>query len=592
MTHHPPTGGILMSPSFSFFDQEALAAPEFSVAAAEDLVRARYGIDGVATELGSQQDANFRIVSPAGVFVLKVSNPAFTADDLDAQDRAAAHVAQCFEIRVPQPVPGVDGHTIQPVTLDGQSTVARLVSYIEGDSLSASEYLAPPIVAALGELAGAASRALASFAGPVPPRELQWDLRNAREVVFRLAKFVSVPGGAEAAREAARTAAEALAPFADQLPVQAVHGDLTVDNVIATLDEDGRRRPVGVIDFGDLMWSWGIAELAVTCSSLLPYAGDDLSVVLPAIRAFDQVRPITDDELNALWPLVVLRAASLMVSGRHQASIDDANQYAAENLDWEWRIFEAATALPISGMTELVRSAIRPQPARPVAAGQRIIADRACVPVDLSTTSPALHDGRFLDDDAETRLAAHALSGAADLAYVPYLQARLTRTRLNSVDPPATVGLGVELFVTEPLEIRAPWPGTVEVGDDAVALRGAHNQTLWLSGSLQDAKNGDILWSGDLIGRLVTGVTGGTPTSLRVQVSRLGNRPPFFVPAAMADAWARVCPDPTPLIDPDGHGDARMADTLLARRSASFAPVQEHYFTEPPRIERDRKSVV
>jgi 4-aminobutyrate aminotransferase-like enzyme/Ser/Thr protein kinase RdoA (MazF antagonist) len=568
---------------FNFFDQEALAAPVVSTAEAETLVRERYGIDGVATVLGSQQDANFRIVSPDGAFVLKVSNPAFTADDLDAQDRAAAHVARSVEIRVPQPVPGIDGATVQPVTLDGQSTVARLVTFIEGESLSTSEYLAPPIVAALGDLAGRASRALATFAGPVPPRELQWDLRNAHEVVSRLAKFVSVPGGAEAARDAARAAAEALAPFMAYLPVQAVHGDPTADNVIATVDDDGRRRPVGVIDFGDLMLSWGIAELAVTCSSLLPYAGGDLSVLLPAIRAFDRVRPITDDELTALWPLVVLRAAALMVSGQHQASIDEANEYAAANLDWEWRIFEAATAVPISGMTELVRSTIRPPAARPVAEGQPLIGDRARVVLDFATTSAALHGGRFLDDGTETRLAADALKEGADLACVPYLQARLTRTRLNSADPPATVGLGVELFVTEPLELRAPWPGTVETHGDAVALRGGHGQTLWLSGSLRDMIKGDVLWTGDVIGTLGGD---GAPASLRVQVSRLGSRPPFFVPAAMADAWAHVCPDPTPLIDPAGPDDRRAAEALPARRGSSFAPVQEHYFTEPPRIER------
>lgn len=547
---------------FNFFDREALAAPAFTTTAAEALVRERYGIDGLATELGSQQDANFRIVSPAGTFVLKISNPAFTAEDLDAQDKAAAHVAGSVDILVPTPVPGIDGCTVQPV--DGLSTVARLVTFIEGASLSDSQYLAPPIVAALGELAGRTSHALASYDGPLPPRELQWDLRNAHEVVSRLAGFVPVPGGADAARHAARAAAEALAPFVDRLPVQAVHGDLTADNVIATVDADGRRRPVGVIDFGDLMRSWGIAELAVTCSSLLPHG--DPSVLLPAIRAFHRVRPITDVELTALWPLVVLRAAALMVSGRHQASIDETNQYAADNLDWEWRVFEAATAVPIAGMTELIRSAIRPPAAPPVATGQPIITDAPAV-LDFSTTSPALHGGRFLDEER----------AGGDLAYVPYLQARLTRTRLNSAAPPATVGLGVELFVAEPLEIRAPWPGTVEVLDDAVALRGGHGETLWLTGSVRAATSGDVPRTGDVIG-----VGQG---SVRVQVSPLQDRPPFFVPAAMAVAWARVCPDPTPLIDPRRRNPGQ-ADSLLARRDESFATVQEHYFTEPPQIER------
>ncbi|MCI2423865.1 aminotransferase [Saccharopolyspora sp. K220] len=573
-----------MSHSFNFVEQEALAAPVVSVAQAEALVRERYGIVGVAEELGSQQDANFKIDSPSGTWVLKVSNPAFTAADIDAQDNVAAHLARCEQdIRVPRSLEGTDGHTIQSVTLDGQPTVARLVTYIEGEVLSNTRYLAPATVAALGDLAGRTSRALAAFGGAIPPRELQWDLRHADEVVSRLAEFVSVPGGAESAREAARTAAEALAPAKDGLPVQAVHGDLTVDNVIAIAGDDGRRRPVGIIDFGDLTQSWRITELAVTCSSLLPYAADDPTAILPAIRAFNQVRPISDDEVNALWPLIVLRATSLMVSGQHQTSFDVANNYASKNLDWEWRIFEAATALPIKVMTELVGSAIRPAAGRRAAAGEPVVVDCECACLDISTTSPPLDSGRFLEDGIEALMAANALTGEVDLAYVPFLHPRLTRTSLNSFDSPATVGLGVEVFVNEPRQIHAPWSGTVEIHNNAVALRGPDDQTLWLSGDFQAAAT--VLKAGDPVG-WVSGDH--KPLSLRVQVSRLASRPPFFVPAAMAEAWAQVCPDPTPLIDPSGHRDENAVDvpTLLARRSSSFAPVQEHYFTSPPQIER------
>ena len=574
--------------TFDFFEQEALPTPDVSVAQAEAILRERFGIDGVASELGSQQDANFRIDSPSGAFVLKVSNPAFTAADLDAQDAAAAHVARCEpDILVPSPVPGIDDATIQPVLLGDRSTVARLVTYVEGDVLSVSQYLAPAIVTSLGDLAGRTSRALSSFDGPLPPRELQWDLRNSHAVVTRLAKFVSIPGGGAAALAAVREATDALAPFVDRLPVQAIHGDLTDDNVIAVIDDDGRRRPVGVIDFGDLTESWAIAELAVTCSSLLPYAEGNPDVVIPAIRAFDQVRPISDDELSALWPLVVLRAASLMVSGQHQASIDSANQYASKNLDWEWRIFAAATAIPLDVMTELVHASVRTPSPRPVATGELLVLGRTPVPLDISATSPLLDDGMFLDEGAESRLAAIALAGDVDLAYVPFLQARLTRTRLNSFDVPATVGLGVELFVTDTVEIRAPWAGTVEVRDDAVALR-ADGQNLWLSGLLLDVMHGANLVEGDAIG-VIDGA--GSPVSLRVQVSQLAGRPPFFVPAGMADAWAHVTPDPTALIDPTFNGDQPGVDAhaLLSRRDSAFAPVQEHYFSEPPQIERGWK---
>ncbi|MEO6470173.1 MAG: aminotransferase [Aeromicrobium sp.] len=576
-----------MSHPFNFFDQAALPAPDITTTQAEQLVREKFGIDGVASELGSQQDANFHILSSSGTFVLKVANPAFTADDLDAQDRAAAHVANCQpDILVPTSIVGIDGATIQSVVVKGQSTVARLVTYVDGDVLSVSHYLAPTIVASLGDLVGRTSRALASFDGAVPPRELQWDLRNAREVVDRLAEFVTVQGGGAAARVAASAATAALAPFVERLPTQPVHGDLTDDNVIATIDDDGRRRPVGVIDFGDLMESWSVAELAVTLSSLLPYGDGNPAIVIPAIRAFDRVRPLSDDELGALWPLVVLRAASLMVSGQHQASIDSANQYASKNLDWEWQIFAAATSTPLEVMTELVRTAVRTPSPRATAEGQAIVADLATSALDVSATSPALDDGAFLDPGAESRAAALALAGGVDVVYIPFLQARLTRAQLNAFNIPETVALGVELFVNDAIQVRAPWAGTLERQDDGLVLRAA-DRTLWLSGPVSDVAPG-VVAAGDVIG-LLNGEN--SPTSLRLQVCTLEARPPFFVPAPLADAWAHVSPDPTPLIDP-GHTGARQeagSRTLLSRRDSSFATVQEHYFGEPPQIERGWK---
>ncbi len=571
-----------MTQSFDFFTQTALPTPDISAAQAGRFVQERYGIDGVVTELGSQQDANFLIEAPSGKYVLKVSNPAFTVEDLAAQDAAAAHVAHCEPgIHVPVGLAGRDGLPIQQLTLGSGTTAARLVTFVEGNILSAHQYLAPSVVGSLGELAGRTTRALASFDGVVPARALQWDLRNAPEVVARLADFVAVPGGAEAARSAAAAASQALASVRDSLPTQVIHGDLTDDNVVAVLGVDGRPRPIGVIDFGDLMESWAIAELAVTCSSLLQYG--DLTTILPAIQAFDRIRAISDDELVALWPLVVLRAAALMVSGQQQAHIDPDNEYAVKNLDREWRIFEQATSVPLDVMTALVRSSVRSRSERPVVAGHPLLhSDSQPVRLDLSTTSAELHGGAFLDERAESAVAAKILAGdQATVAYVPFLQPRLTRTRLNSFDSPATVGLGVELFSAEPLELRAPWDAVIERHSDAAAFHAADGLTLWLSGPGLETVPGVAVQAGAAIGSL------SADGELLVQVGRDQTRPPSFVPASLADAWAQVCPDPTSLVDPAYAGQpGDSAGELLTRRDSSFARVQEHYFREPPRIER------
>ena len=99
---------------------------------------------------------------------------------------------------------------------------------------------------------------------------------------------------------------------------------MTDDNVVCTT-RDGIRWPDGVIDFGDLTTTWAICRMAIT--SVLHHAGAEPASTLPAVRAFHQLRPLSYEEAAALWPLVVLRAAVLVVSGEQQAAIDTDNAY-------------------------------------------------------------------------------------------------------------------------------------------------------------------------------------------------------------------------------------------------------------------------
>ncbi len=80
--------------------------------------------------------------------------------------------------------------------------------------------------------------------------------------------------------------------------------------------------PDGIIDFGDLAESWAVGELAVTLSCVLQHPGGAPAAVLPGIRAFHAIRPLSIAEAEALWPLLVLRTAVLIVSGAHQAGFD------------------------------------------------------------------------------------------------------------------------------------------------------------------------------------------------------------------------------------------------------------------------------
>jgi Ser/Thr protein kinase RdoA (MazF antagonist) len=321
-----------------------------TVEEAERLAATSFGLKVRARPLGSQQDSNFVLVEPDDrvLGVLKIANPVFTAAEIEAQDAAAEHVAAAGGLRAgtvragPVTVPTGDGPAL-----------ARVLTYLPGGTLTGPGYLSPRVVAEIGAVAGQVSRALRYFTHPGLDRVLQWDLRHADRVVGRLAEHVRDADQRARVTDAAGAAWRRVQAVAADLPRQAVHGDLSGDNLVCTT-RHGLRTPDGVIDFGDLTTSWAVGELAVAITSVLRQAGAEPCTTLPAVGAFHRIRPLTAGEAAALWPLVVLRAAVLIVSGEQQAAIDDGNDYVTSALEDERHTFGQAVSVPAEVMTALI----------------------------------------------------------------------------------------------------------------------------------------------------------------------------------------------------------------------------------------------
>jgi 4-aminobutyrate aminotransferase-like enzyme/Ser/Thr protein kinase RdoA (MazF antagonist) len=582
---------------FDFFTAGALPAPVLDEADAAAIAADHFGLQARARSLGSQQDANFLLTALDGddavVGVLKVSNAVFGVEDTAAQNAAADHLARRVEglrVATTVPPPGADaGH--RTLTLpSGDEVVARVLRYLPGGTLSGSGHLGPRTVAALGRLAGRVAVALSDFADPGLQRVLQWDLRHAERVVRLLAPCVADTELRARVQEATRTAWARLQRVADQLPYQAIHGDLTDDNVVCG-DVEGRRLPDGVIDLGDLTNSWAVGELAITVSSLLHHDGASPATVLPAVAAFHAERPLSDAEIEALWPLVVLRGAVLVVSGHQQIALDAANHYVAGNMEREQRIFDVASSLPSAVMTALVRAHLGFPVASvrlPAGAGllsEALAAGERVDVLDLSSTADALDGGAWQSPDIEDRLAAEALAAGAAAVVTAFGQARLTRAVPLSATAPENVATGVDVWWDREVTLRAPWDGLAT--DGGGRLRG-NGVELCITGTGGTPQAGDdaAVRRGDAL--VTVPARTGIRITVRVTEDVDADEVPAFVEAWTRPGWLAVVADPSALlgvptrpIDSDGQGRE-----LLARRGASFATLQEHYYTAPPRIER------
>jgi len=531
-----------------------------------------FGLDVAgASALGSNEDLNIVATLADGSRVLlKVSHPGVSRAALDAQNAALRWLRETALVpfEVPAAVASRGGREVEP-WVDGVR-LARVLTFVEGILPAATPRAAAGLATQLGRTAGRLASALATFDHPGLADGGEWDLRSARAVVGE--------GGDLA--DALTSADARMASVASGLRVQAIHGDLTADNVV--LDDAGAVR--GVIDFGDVGLGWVAAEIAVLACSLLQHDCDPIAEALAAVAAFDLECPLDDADIVALWPLVVSRAVVLVASAARVLAEDPANEYALARAPLERRMLERALTLSFDDAEILVRAALGRLGEVPQEVASMIVGLEDAGEADLSVTSPHHSRGRWTGEGHTERTLLRVVD-AAGATVTRYAEHRLTPDAI-SVALPRSLALGIDAVVAAGTPVRAPADGVVVLGaatSVGVAVDGG--ATAWAHGVEPLCAAGERVRAGDVIGRAAS-----TTQSAVIGVGWClagALEPPALVGPRVESLWRAACPDPSALL---GRASADVAEPsrgdLISRRDATFAAVQEHYYVEPPQIER------
>lgn len=553
--------------------------PVVSEAQTHAVLQAHYALSGDLQPLGSQQDLNLRLDTGEASFVLKACHAHVAERELLAQHAALAHLRD-KGLPVPEVRDAQSGASLVALEVEGQSLWIRLLDYLQGEPLSSLDYVSPRVMGELGALCARVDLALADFDHEGLERTLQWDPRHARALVDHLLPVLTDQARRQQVEQVCAAAAQRLQPLIEHLSVQAVHLDISADNTVWTRDEQRQWQVQGVIDFGDLLRTWRIADLSVTCAALLQHAEGDALRILAAVRAYHAINPLDEAELLALWPLVQLRAAVLVLSSEQQLSVDPNNAYVRGNIADEWQIFDTATGVP----AELMQAAILQAAGHTLESAQ--LDDCAAVlpaligqlvnAVELGVLSQHCDAGNWQQPGFDEQV----LRAQPGLACSLYGEYRLSQTHIDRPDEPATCALGVQLKLSTGTELRVPLEGRWATAGEGRGCLHTDRFSLWISGLVHTPGQGQQLSTGEYLGQ--------AGELISLQLCLVDNiEPPFFARPSEAAAWLALCPSPQPLLGLDCNA-APLADAqaLLARREASFARSQKHYYQQPPHIER------
>lgn len=306
MTQNPadaPLGALL-----------TVAPPVLSVDTVAGHLSHHWGLSGALDPLTSERDLNFRLTSAQGRFVVKIANSAEPVEQTRFQNRALRHVAQA-DPALPVPRVRATRAGADDVLLPS-GHLMRVISWLEGTPL----HMAPRSAAQAQALAKGLAKlglALQGFDDPAADHVLQWDIRQAAHLRGLMPHVTD--DGLRALCIHVLNRFDALAPQFPAWRWQVVHNDLNPHNVLVGDDPDTL---AGIIDFGDMVRTPLICDLAVACSYQVAsqVGGDPLQRFVTFAAAYHAVLPLTEAERAALFDLTAARMVTTVAIASWRAA--------------------------------------------------------------------------------------------------------------------------------------------------------------------------------------------------------------------------------------------------------------------------------
>jgi Ser/Thr protein kinase RdoA (MazF antagonist) len=279
----------------------------------DNLVYELYGIRGSAEPLPSERDQNFLITADTGEkFVLKIFNPEEWKTVAAAQNWVLKHLSQrvsfCQSV-----ITGLSGRMLG--CWKGQWV--RLLTYLPGVPLAEIRPHTPGLLHDLGRKLGQLTSALADFDHYAVHRNFHWDLANGNRVVSEYAELV-------ANNRLRELVLKCRVEHDSRLRRSVIHGDANDYNVLV----DPESMTVsGLIDFGDMVYSYTVGDLAIAIAYAVLDKPDPFSAAEEIVAGYTSEFALLDSEREALWPLVRLRLAMSVCLAAHQRQQQPENEY-------------------------------------------------------------------------------------------------------------------------------------------------------------------------------------------------------------------------------------------------------------------------
>ncbi|HEU5387002.1 MAG TPA: phosphotransferase [Streptosporangiaceae bacterium] len=314
-------------------------SPPVTESDAAEAILACYDLSGELTRLPGEADDNFLLDTGNQRCVVKFAHLRADPAVVNLQVRVLRHIETTApglpvpRVRAPL-APAVPVGPSWAVVPDGplRGRVVHALSYLDGRLLK-TVTTDPPLRRALGGTLAELGRALRGFDDPLVRRPLLWDLAQLPQLRPLAAERSPSPRTTLIQAQLARLIAETSPRLATQR-TQVLHNDFSPDNTLITADGT---QVAGIIDFGDVIVTALVNDVAIAAAYLLGDDSDPAGPALDFIAGYHAITPLTAAELALLPDLVLGRVVARIVISEWRAERFPENRgYVLRNTPRAW----------------------------------------------------------------------------------------------------------------------------------------------------------------------------------------------------------------------------------------------------------------
>jgi 4-aminobutyrate aminotransferase-like enzyme/Ser/Thr protein kinase RdoA (MazF antagonist) len=215
----------------------------------------------------------------------------------------------------------------------------RLISFIPGKTLAKFSPHKKSFLVEYGKFIGRISNSFELFQHPAAYRDFHWDLQHSSSEIEKYIIHITDNKQKSIIQYFQKQYDEKVNPILSKVRKSVIHNDANDYNIIVH-QIVAETWEFGLIDFGDMVYSHTVFELAIAIAYAILNKPDPLLAALNIVKGYNSVLSLTNEELEILFILIAMRLSQSVCISAYQKTLEPQNAYLTISEAPAWECLE------------------------------------------------------------------------------------------------------------------------------------------------------------------------------------------------------------------------------------------------------------